>query len=442
VQSETPARHLVGDEEAEQRPLHLFEDEGTGQRPLHLFEGCGIELEYMLVDRTTLDVLPIADRVLQKASGASTPVNDWPRGELGWSNELVMHVLELKNIQPTDDLGGLAARFQEEVVAMNGLLAAHSACLMPGGTHPWMNPEKETRIWPHDNAVYRAYDRIFDCRGHGWANLQSAHVNLPFAGDAEFARLHAAVRVILPILPALAAASPFADGRSDGILDFRMEAYRRNADAIPELNGEIVPEVVSSRAEYEARILAPMYRAVEPHDPEGGLRHEWLNARGAIARFDRSAIEIRVLDAQECPQVDVAFAALIMDLAQWLTESAFYRPESAAQLPTRMLSQIFIAATHEADRARIIAGDYLAVFGMPRRDCEARVLWQFIAERLDRAGSRHASVWRPTIEYVLARGPLARRLLRAVGPRPSRGALHELYTALADALQAGKPFDP
>jgi hypothetical protein len=43
---------------------------------------------------------------------------------------------------------------------------------------------------------------------------------------------------------------------------------------------------------------------------------------------------------------------------------------------------------------------------------------------------------------VLTRGPLARRLLRAVGPRPSRGALHELYTALADALQAGTPFDP
>jgi hypothetical protein len=51
-------------------------------------------------------------------------------------------------------------------------------------------------------------------------------------------------------------------------------------------------------------------------------------------------------------------------------------------------------------------------------------------------------VWRPTLEYVLTRGPLARRLVRAVGPRPSRTALHELYAALADALEAGKPFDP
>ena len=397
----------------------------------------------MLVDRATLDVLPITDRVLQECCGATEAVNDCSRGELGWSNELVMHVLELKNYEPTDDLAKLAARFQEEVVAMNGALERHAARLLPGGMHPWMNPAKETRLWPHHNAaIYRAYDRIFDCRGHGWANLQASHVNLPFCGDEEFARLHAAVRVILPILPALAAASPYVNGRADGILDYRMEAYRRNADAIPELNGEIVPEIVSSRREYDERILQPMYGAVRAHDHEGVLQYEWLNARGAIARFDRSAIEIRVLDAQECPQVDVAFAALIMDLAQWLGETVFYRPDPATQLPTRMLSQLFIAATHEADRARIGSGDYLSIFGMRRGECDAGALWQHIAERLDRVNSPHAKVWRGAVEYVLTRGPLARRLLRAIGPRPSRGALHELYSALAQALNSGNAFDP
>jgi gamma-glutamyl:cysteine ligase YbdK (ATP-grasp superfamily) len=410
---------------------------------LHSFEGCDIELGYMLVDRTTLDVLPIADRVLQEASGASDPVNDYRRGELRWSNGLGLHVLELKSEQPTNDLGKLARQLQDEAVAMNERLAGKSARLLPGGMHPWMNPAKETRIWPHDNtAIYRAYDRLFDCRTHGWANQQSTHVHLPFEGDDEFARLHAAVRVIVPILPALAAASPYADGRADGIFDYRLEAYRRNADAIPEINGEIVPEVASSRAEYAERILAPMYRAVRPHDPDGVLQHEELNGRGAIARLDRGSIDIRVLDTQECPQVDVAFAALVMDLAQWLTESAYYKPQADSQLPTRMLSGIFIATTHEADRARIGSEDYLALFGMQRRECAAGALWQHIAERLDRANSAHASVWRPTAEYVLSRGPLARRLLRAVGPRPSRGALHELYTALADALEAGTPFDP
>jgi carboxylate-amine ligase len=413
------------------------------RQPLHLFDGCGIELEYMLVDRVSLDVLPIADRVLRDASVSDTFVNDFIHGDFGWSNELVMHLLELKNSQPTAELAALAAGFQGEVVAMNGRLQRYGARLMAGGMHPWMNPSTQTRIWPHDHAdIYRAYDRMFDCRSHGWANLQSTHINLPFADDDEFARLHAAVRVILPILPALTAASPYADSRASGILDYRMEVYRRNADAIPELNGDIVPEPVTTRAEYERCILEPMYRAVAAYDPEGVLQHEWLNARGAIARFDRNAIEIRVIDTQECPAMDVAIAAMIMDLAQSLCDKAFYRPQGDAQLPTRMLSEIFVACTHEADHARIRHPEYLQVFGITRNDCNARNVWETIAERLDRERASRMSVWRQPIEFVLARGPLARRLLRAIGPRPSHAAVHELYMAFADALHEGKPFDP
>jgi glutamate---cysteine ligase / carboxylate-amine ligase len=410
---------------------------------LRLFEGCGIEIEYMLVDGSTLDVMPIADRVLQAGARSDVPVNEFSRGNLGWSNELVMHVLELKNVQPNADLAALARRFQDEVVAMNDMLATLGARLMPGGMHPWMDPFRETRVWPHDNGpVYRAYDQLFDCRRHGWANLQSAHVNLPFANDAEFARLHAAVRLILPLLPALAAASPYVENRAADVLDGRMEAYRQNANAVPEMNGAIVPEIVMNRADYERIILKPLYRAIAPHDPEGVLQHEWLNARGAIARFDRNAIEIRVLDTQECPRIDVAFAALVMDLAQSLCEKELYRPAADTQLPTRMLAEIFVACVHDGERARVTHADYLAQLGLGRRERDSGNVWWALAERLDRENAPHAALWRETMEYVLTRGPLARRLLGAVGPRPSRAALHELYRTLADSLAAGTPFDP
>ena len=50
---------------------------------------------------------------------------------------------------------------------------------MPTAMHPWMNPRIETRIWQRENAeIYTAYDRIFDCNRHGWANLQSMQLNL------------------------------------------------------------------------------------------------------------------------------------------------------------------------------------------------------------------------------------------------------------------------
>jgi len=53
-------------------------------------------------------------------------------------------------------------------------------------------------------------------------------------------------------------------------------------------------------------ILAPLYAEMHPLDPEGILCHEWLNSRGAIARFDRNAVEIRLVDVQECPLADLA----------------------------------------------------------------------------------------------------------------------------------------
>ena len=100
--------------------------------------------------------------------------------------------------------------------------------------HPWMRPAAETRLWPHGQteiyAGFRPHFRL--STRHGWANLQSMHINLPFASDVEFARLHAAFGWLLPILPALAASSPIVDG-AVRLADNRMEVYRSNASAIP-----------------------------------------------------------------------------------------------------------------------------------------------------------------------------------------------------------------
>jgi hypothetical protein len=58
-----------------------------------LFEVTGIEIEYMIVDRETLAVRPIADLVL----GAD---GELELGSIACSNELVLHVIELKTNGP------------------------------------------------------------------------------------------------------------------------------------------------------------------------------------------------------------------------------------------------------------------------------------------------------------------------------------------------------
>jgi len=403
---------------------------------LHAFAGYGIELEYMIVDRQTLAVMPIADTLLQAAAGSI--VSEVDRGKFGWSNEIVLHLVEVKNAHPAPALEPLAAGFQAEVNAINRLLQPMGARLTPSAMHPWMNPATETHLWPHDQApIYQAYDRIFDCKKHGQANLQSMHLNLPFANDAEFARLHAAVRLLLPILPAIAASSPLADGKPSGYLDTRMEAYSTAVQCVPSAIGQVIPDTINSHAEYEAQILAPLYRDIAPLDPQGVLQHEWLNARGAIPRFDRNAIEIRVIDVQECPQADLAIAAAATAVIRALYDDRWSPLAMQQAISTDSLAKILHACIRDADQAVIDDAGYLRLLGLSDRQYRAGELWLHL---INRTGLNRSTFWVETLRVMLEHGPLARRILRAVGTDRSRERLQSVYRELCDCLEAGRLF--
>lgn len=405
---------------------------------LAAFQGQGIELEYMIVGRDTLEPLAIADRVLATEAGRET--NDVVRGELGWSNEFVMHVIEIKNVDPTVPMEALAPALQREVRYMNRLLAHFQARLMPTAMHPFMRPA-EARRWPHDpQGLYAAFAGIFDCQGHGWVNLQSTHLNLPFAGDAEFAHLHAAIRLLLPLLPALCASSPLVEGRLGPALDTRMQVYTHNADAFPQIAGHVIPESVSSQAEYQQRILEPMYRAIAPHDPRGVLQHEWLNSRGAIARFDRNAIEIRVLDIQENPKVDAAIAAAVIGMLRKLMHGG--APLAMQQdMPTESLATIFQSCVELGEEALVENEEYLALLGITDTSCTAGEALRTLVSKAIASGPMPGDS-AAILQTLLDQGPLARRILRALDGDDSRAKVEQVYRQLCDCLDQGRMFIP
>jgi glutamate---cysteine ligase / carboxylate-amine ligase len=406
-------------------------------RPLGLFQGFGIELEYMIVGRDDLEVRPLADELLRSKAGSYE--SEVENGPVAWSNELALHVVELKTNGPAPALCGLSERFQRDVREVNERLAPLGARLLPTAMHPWMDPHREFRVWPHEyQDVYRAFDRIFDCRGHGWANLQSVHLNLPFAGDDEFARLHSAIRLLLPLLPALAASSPFADGAPTGLLDTRIEVYRTNARRVPSVTGAVIPEPVRSEAEYRRDVLEPIYRDLAPLDPEGTLRHEWVNARGAIARFDRDTIEIRLMDVQECPRADVAVAAAATALLRSLVGEENGALAAQRSFDGRRLEALLRDAARDADLLQLDDAEYLALLGYRGpRPCAARDLW---AHLVGRRSVELDGAEREALEVILTEGCLARRILERVGGRAGRGALRDVYAELAHHLQEGSPF--
>ena len=404
---------------------------------LHLFDAFGIEIEYMIVDAETLSVRPIADELLKAVAGDYEMEVD--RGPLRWSNELALHLIELKTNGPVASLVRLHESFQRDIGAIDALLRPMGARLLPTAMHPWMGPD-ELRLWPHDDdVIYKTLDRVFDCRGHGWSNLQSMHINLPFADDTELERLHAAIRLILPILPALAASSPFVDGAASGYLDTRLEVYRHNAKRVPSVSGRVIPEAVFGKRDYEA-LLESIYRDLAPLDPDGTLQYEWINARGCIARFDRMALEIRLIDVQECPRMDLAIAAAAIAVTQALVEETWTPLSDQRSWNEAELEQILLSTIAKADDAIIDHARFLEAFGLAgTRSVRAGELWQHLIETQVETRPQHAAA-AAALRVISSEGCLARRIMRAAGRDPSPDSLREVYGRLADCLARGQAF--
>jgi gamma-glutamyl:cysteine ligase YbdK (ATP-grasp superfamily) len=412
---------------------------GAVARPLGLFAAYGVEVEYMLVDAETLDVVPGADELLEAAAGEHT--DEFENGPIAWNNELALHVIEFKCNGPRPSLAGLAEDFAANVKLANDKLDRSGRRLMPTAMHPWMDPA-DVKLWPHGTReIYDTFDRIFGCKGHGWANLQSMQINLPFAGDEQFGRLHAAIRFLLPILPGLAASSPIVDGLPNGILDNRLVVYRGNCAKIPSVTGEVVPEPIGSIGEYHERLLEGIYRDLEPHDPERVLRHEWVNARGAIARFDRMAIEIRVLDVQETPFMDVAYAALIVEVLKLLLEERWADRKSLDRWHEKELGKLLELAERRGEDAGVNERRYLRAFGFRGGSTNLMGLWEHLVEQASSRGSLDVATGR-RLEHYLRHGTLATRIAKAVGLLPTHAKIERVYAELCEALASGESFAP
>lgn len=403
----------------------------------HLFEVFGIELEYMLVRKPDLKVAPIVDRLMKAKNGSI--VSDVDNEKIAWSNELVAHVLELKTNGPTADLENLDLLFAENILEINQFLEVLNTKLLPTAAHPLMDPKKEMQLWKHDNSeIYALYNRIFNCRGHGWANVQSMHLNLPFYNDAEFEKLHAAIRILLPIIPALSASSPIFEGKNTGFKDARMEVYKTNQKEIPEMTGKVIPERVFNKETYSREIFEPINKAIKVYDTEDILDQHFLNSRGAIARFDRNAIEIRVIDVQECPKADVAIAVLIVEVLKMLINEETVSLENQKSWGENELLEIFNEVIKEAENAEITNEHYLNLFEIENATTAGNVWKQLYFKTKENISGKH----RKTIEFLLENGSLSTRILKAVHGDFSEKSLCKIYDRLGKCLAENKLFEP
>lgn len=408
-------------------------------KPFHLFDAFGIEMEYMLVNSDTLNVLPLTDEVIHSKTGEY--ISEFENGEIAWSNELVLHVIELKTNGPKNSLHHLSTEFQKNVSVINQILKKNNGMLLPSGIHPFMNPFTEAKIWPHEyNEVYESYNRIFDCKGHGWSNLQSTHLNLPFCDDEEFGMLHAAIRLVLPIIPALAASSPLIDGNFRGYKDTRLEVYRHNQEKVPSVAGKIIPERAFTKKNYQEQILDKIYHDIAEFDSNKILQNEWLNSRGAIPRFDRNTIEIRIIDNQECPKADMAMVAAIVETLKAMIDERWISCEKQMEWDENRLSEIFLKTVKDAENAVIDDAEYLRSFGLNEKVCTAGHLWKKLIPEIMK-GESFGEFLEP-LNTILKEGTLSTRILKSLDGNYEHENIVRCYAKIGECLEKGEMFMP
>ena len=105
-----------------------------------------------------------------------------------------------------------------------------------------------------------------------------------------------------------------------------------------------------------------------------------------------------------------------------------------------MLSAILDGCVRDGDRAPIGEPSYLSMLGYPGRPCTAGELWAHLIADCGPDTPVHSPMFRDVLDVILEEGPLARRIVTAVGQEPAPDRLREVYRQLCDCLQAGRLF--
>jgi hypothetical protein len=220
-----------------------------------------------------------------------------------------------------------------------------------------------------------------------------------------------------------------------------MQHYASHAARVPSLTGQLIPEPIIDEATYRKTVLEPIREAMTPLDPGCVLELEFLNARGAIARFDRGSIEIRVMDVQEYPGGDVAICAAVTAIVRALSEERFSSLAQQQTLGPMELRGILDLVSKDAERAVIDNPKYLAALGVNEPKRSAGQIWSALLDRVIRNDTGLSSLFAP-LEIIERHGTLASRIRRALGEDFSREDCLAVYGEIADCLVQWEPFVP
>lgn len=390
-------------------------------------EVLGPEHEFSLVNEN-LRALPIVDKFIKDIYGRVVNFVDF--GDFSFGKELQLHVLEVKPNKPFRSPRNFEEKMHTAILRLGELLQKrYGARLLGTGMHPTLRLE-ETAVWPHRHRqIYEAFSRIFNLKQHGWLNIQSFQLNIPYSNEERAVQVYNLLANLCAYLPAVSASSPIYEGHFGDYVDNRLYFYMENQKEIPSITGKVVPEYIYSFKQYRNEVVEKYSSDLAKAGAHKCiLNKEWVNSRGVILRFERKAVEIRVMDEQECIKSDVALSCFIRALIRG------FMAENAPLMPTMLLAEDFKSVIRHGLNAKVMH---------PNGPTAREVCRHFLKIAWEKATAEEKD-YLPLVEKRIKKGSLAEAIREKVQVRAQKTDLNEaimdVYSKLLKSLTDNEPF--
>ncbi|HRH36867.1 MAG TPA: glutamate-cysteine ligase family protein [Flavobacteriales bacterium] len=394
-----------------------------------LFDAYGFEVSYSIVAKDTQDPAPIAAELMGGIELDGTKRDLDVRRAFGDSAIAIGNSKVMRKPQKW------ARKLNGRTAQWDATLAARNSMLLSGGAQPFNVKSKDAQ---GEGNLPKEVGHLFDLQHNGWWNDRALRLDFRFNRADEFAKLHAAVRVLLPILPGLTAASPVLNGRVTGQQSSRIQSRTAARAHIPELCGPLIPEPVFDQDDHDRTITVPIAQAISTLAPRSSFDPVELNARMATTHFDQGRLSIHAIDAQESSTANMAVAEFIIAVIKAMVSGRWVSSYLQRAWGSDDLRAILLLNAEQGGDAVIEHSDYLLMFGLLKQgDMPVLKLWQHLFVNLYDELSDPA---REHISHLLEHGTLASRLLATLGTNPNTAAIRSTYSTLAQCHASDTAF--
>ena len=390
----------------------------TGNNYYSLLSEREIELDYFIADKDSLSPSPLAGKLLESAAGKKCSVYypDETKSYISWASGTGLCTLKIKADLGRCNIRDAEKSVYEQITIINKHLNKFNAFLLPSAVNPFTSVYYEVFKTYNSEIPENSSTEFECCSGVHFMNLI-----LKFEDENQFYRLFSAVRLILPIIPALTSGSPLLRSRYNGILDNGLDLVKSNRDGRSGSNVRIIPESVKNRKEYESGSIAEIYKS-----EKSNMGNDNYN-RTVTVDFERGRLSLKVFNMQESPHVDFALARFITYVLELLVNCRC-GAHNQASVSTEELSNLLDEVIEKGLTAISYNEDYLKLLSINRQEkLSAWGIWMILSKKV----RDYAGVKFPPVENILKTGSLSERILK----QTDKKTVFEVYKDLACCLE-------